>query len=265
MKIWITTNTRFGYKYTTDPNSRTNILKSVDWLYDILNQKSSPDDVLLISGGLFSNTNPSLIAIDDAQKALCKLSEKILVHLINTSRDVKKFDGELYSTLNLINLLNVHIERKDVYNKYLDLETNKFNNIDIPNLVQLDETDGKPGVLVFNTNISKHIFLENNSISKHINIHISTFDELKNLDKDFYKNHIVHLTIKSSVFEHKEADIEVFKLNPVSIKYIETEQKREKEKIIDFTTDIKQMILNHIESDEKMVEQFNRILSISKN
>jgi hypothetical protein len=278
MNLWITSNIKFGHKYTTNPINRTNILKSIDWLNDFLNKKSSTGDMLIISGGLFSSTNPSLIAINDAKISLEKLSRNITVLLINSSRDVKKFDGELYSTLNLINLPNVNIiteitgveniiikpfEKNGTYDKYIDSGTNKFNDVEIPNLLQLDEGDANAGVLIYNSNTSKHIFVENKFTPKHLNINITTFEELKNLDKDYLKKHVVHLTINSSVFENKEADIEIFKLNPVSIKYIENSEKK-KDDIIDFTTDIKQMILDYIEGDEKMMEQFNRIVEISR-
>ena len=88
MNIWLTKNIRFGYKYTINKTIRHQINSCLyTWLDDLLSKRAKNDDILVIYGGLFSNTSPSLVAIDDAHKFLKKVSGRIKVQLINTDRD----------------------------------------------------------------------------------------------------------------------------------------------------------------------------------
>ena len=77
MNIWIVKNIRFGYKYTSDKNMRSQILDSTKWLIDIIKQKSKHDDYFILSGGLFYNTNPSIVAINDAKIGRASCRERV--------------------------------------------------------------------------------------------------------------------------------------------------------------------------------------------
>jgi len=111
MNIWITKDTKFGYRYTTNKSIRKNILEYFnEYLYNLLLNKSSKDDKFIIVGGLFSNTNPSIIAISDAVKCITKLSNILTVVLIPNKNDIRTFDGESFSTLSVFkNIPNVEI------------------------------------------------------------------------------------------------------------------------------------------------------------
>jgi hypothetical protein len=286
MNIWVTKNIKFGWKYSSDKQARQQIDKSIKWLFNTIKKKSKTDDCIIIAGGLFSNTNPSLVTINDAKLFITEIAKYIKVYLAISNKDCRMFDNEQYYAPDLfIDLINVNIIKdvitienvniipypKSINNKeiYLDVECSKLKNIDIPSFIQFDEFDGKPGLLIYNTITDKYIFLENILSSKHITLTINNIEELKNVDLNKIKNDNVHIILnKNLIDEYKaEVDIILFKINPVSIKYIEQEKKEEKVNIenLSKTLDIKEAIYDNIKEKPQLMLQFERILQIYKN
>lgn len=287
MNIWITKNIRFGYKYTISKTIRNQINTCLnDWLDELLSKKSKSDDIFIICGGLFANTNPSLIAIDDAHKFLKKISNKLNVYLINTDRDVRLFDNELYSTLDIFSdIENIHIVKKmididlitviphkctNIIDRLAIIDGNlgKLDNINIPNIMQLEKTEDKPGLIVFNTDKKKHIMVENTFSPKHISYTINDLNDFNLIDKEKHKNDFIHIQLNNELNENKklEVNIALHNINACSVKYIEinnNENEKDNELInITDSLNIVDVIYDYIGDDESIKNQFNRVLEI---
>jgi len=280
MNIWITKNIRFGHKYTLNKSSREEILLSTNWLTNLIKNKSNKDDIFILSGGLFSNTNPSIVAINDAHNFLLKLKCVCNVYLVNSSRDNRLFNGDYFSTLNIFNYVNIINDTKNIsnitiipFNKTynngisLDVESGMFNSDKIPNLMQLDENEDVPGIIVYNDDKEKHIFIENKTLPKHETIIINNITELKELSNNKPNNNIHIVIDKSLMINNKsQVDILLFKINPQSIKYIDDylEEKNDEHIIIN-SIDVDESIISHIGDNEEILNQFNRIKLILDN
>lgn len=282
MKIWLTKNLRFGYKYSSNKSMRERINSCLsEWLDDLLNKKSQNDDVVFIVGGLFSNTNPSLIAINDAKKFIKKITNKLNMYLINTESDIRKYDNEYYSVNDIfsdINNLHIINEIKDLdfctviptgYNMiecepsdlYLDSNENKLGDIDIPNIMQLTDDENIPGIVVYDIKSKKHVFVKNNYSPKHIIIQLNTIDDIKDL-REHNKNNFLYLKIDNDLLEEKRVELDILfqKLNINSIKVMDSNEKDVS--FIKGDIDIKNVISNHIGEDEILKKQFERVLNV---
>lgn len=274
MNVWIIKNIKFGYRYTTNKNTRKIILDYFnDYLFNLILTKSKKGDKFIIMGGLFSNTNPSIIAITDAYESLLKLSKIIDIILVSSDRDMRLFDGEIYSTLNLFkNIYNIEIisEIKLLYYNNLTIDvTNTVikvgeNDIVIPNAIQFEKDDTEAGIFINKEN-GKYTTLKNNYSPKHrlfkIN-EITDFDNI-NLDKDF-----IHLLIDSELLIKNKSlvNINIFKIKPISVKYTDKEEDKTQnnENILDINNNfnILSIINDNIIDDKKLKKQFDRILNI---
>jgi len=273
MNLWIIKNIKFGYRYTTNKSIRKNISEYFDeYLLNILSNKGSSNDKLIIVGGLFSNTNPSIVAISDAHKYLTKISNLMKVILISTPNDIRYFDGNNYSTLDLFkNIENIEVVtyKEDDFISYgdcvIDIENSQIkileNTINIPNAIQFDDDDEKSGIFINRMDDNKFTVLTNKYSPQHITYEINSFDDFKNIKKD---NNIIHLIVDSELAEENKSllNIKIFKLNPTSIKY-KNEKIITNNKLIG-NFDIKGQILDTIGDNEELINQFNRILKISK-
>jgi hypothetical protein len=250
MNIWIIKNIKFGNKYNTIKKSRDLLLDYIDnFLYKIISEKGTDNDKLIITGGMFSNINPSLITIHDAIKSIKKLSNIIEVILINTPADYKEIDNHKYSTLELFrDIDNVQVIYKDEYiisnNTIIDaIDLNlKFDGdeIKIPNAIQFDDDKQTAGILIFNNENKKHIFYRNNYSPSHKTFNINTFDDfdlVKNTRNDF-----VHLII--------------------SVKYNGVVSKQEVSTTYN-EFDIIKIVKEHIGDNESVLTQFNKICTMA--
>ena len=287
MNIWVTKSLRFGHRYTTDRQMRKHIIGSVEWLISVVKKRNKGNDILVISGGVFNNTNPSLIAINDAVKYITELSKHIKVILVNSSRDTKIFDSTDYTTLDLFSSLsNVSIVKDitpvssitivpfmkiftdDVIT--LDTETNLFNDKDIPNLMQVSEDDGKPGLLVYNTSHNKQMFMPNSFSPIHRTVIINNYEELVQFNRTGYEKDFIHLVLDEKLTEKKlEVDMALHKIKPSSVKYIDQyNEEKDIDELVTETTvtlDIIKTIRDHIKDDDDISSQFERVLSITRN
>ena len=273
MNLWIIKNIKFGYRYTTNKFIRKNILEYFDnYLLDILLTKGSSDDKLIIVGGLFSNTNPSIIAISDATDYLTKMSKIMKVVLISTPNDIRFFDGDNYSTLDLFkNINNVEIKSydKDEFISYgecvIDVDNSviKINGdiIDIPNIIQFDDNDGKCGIFINRMSDNKYTILNNKFSPNHITYEINSFEDFNNIEKG---NNVIHLIIDGNLsIENKtKLNLEIFKINPSSVKF-KNEKIEKNIKLVD-NFDIRDKIYDTIGDDSEVKKQFDKIIEISQ-
>jgi hypothetical protein len=280
MNYWIIKNIRFGYKYNSDKLIRNNILKTSEWIINIIKSKSKNNDVLIIVGSIFSNTNPTLIAIDDANIFLNEISKYIKVYLVNTIKDVRIYDEIEYSTLDLFENINNLTLVKDIINinnltiipysksykcnNFLDVNINKINDIDIPNIIQLEKEENDSEIIVFNNNM-KHIIIENNNIPKHLEYIINDINELKILSEENNNNYI-HLKINKNILNDKELNILLFKLKPLSIKYFDDiDDNQKKEELLFNNSSLKTVIYDYIKNKENLIQLFDKVIKISEN
>lgn len=275
MKNWIIKDTKFGYRYTTNKNTRKILLDYLnEYLYNLILEKGNKNDKLLIVGGLFSNTNPSIIAINDAYNTLHKLSKIINIILITTEKDIRLFEGESYSTLNLLkNLSGIEIISDNSIIDYdnFNIDVNNaivnINNefIPIPSTIQFEKDDTKSGIFIINDN-GKHIILPNKFSPKHRIIKINTISDFENTNDT---NDFIHLEINGTLLEENKqlVNLNIFKIKPVSVKYIENENKEQTDDIISINNNfnIVDVINEKVKDNEKVKTQFDRIINIYKN
>ena len=275
MNIWVTKDTKFGYKYTTNKISRSLILNYFnDYLFNLLSSKSNKNDLLIIAGGLFSNTNPFIIAITDAVNCLTKISKIINIVLIPNDKDLRSFDGESYSTLNIFrNIPRVQIldsnENTTYNNSNIDIN-NGIINIDnkiipIPVAIEFEKGDSTSGIFI-NREDGKYMILSNKFSPKHI---IYEINEFSDFDKIEVNENIVHLIINNKLIEENKSllNINIFKYKPTSIKYTDDVEESviDEEKIeINTNFSIIQTINDNID-DDHVLKQFERVLKIYKN
>ena len=273
MNLWIIKNIKFGYRYTTNKSIRKNISEYFDnYLLNILSTKGSSNDKLIIVGGLFSNTNPSIVAISDATKYLTQISNLMKVVLISTPNDIRCFDGNNYSTLDLFkNIENIEVVTydEDVFISYgecvIDIENSQIkildNIVDIPNAIQFDDDDEKSGLFINRMSDNKFTVLTNKFSPNHVTYEINSFDDFKKVKKD---NNIIHLIVDGDLAEENKGllNIEIFKVNPSSIKYKNEKVITNNKLVGDF--DIEKTIYDTIGDNSELRNQFDRILKISK-
>lgn len=257
---WVIKDTKIGYKYTTNNNTRKIILDYFnDYLYNLILSKCKSNDTLYILG-LFSNTNPSVIANKDAHDVLLKLSSVIKIILVKTDNDVKTFDGENFSALDMFNYMkNISIvDNVD----FIDIKNNLIMNINIPNAIQFEKNDNIAGLIVCNNN--KHILIKNNYSPIHIEYIIDDFDDFEDIIID---NNFKHLIINNelAILNKSLLNINIFKINPTSIKYTDEIQIK-KENVIDINSDFNIVnTINDVITDDNIKKQFKRIVNIYNN
>lgn len=287
MNVWIIKNIRFGYKYSSNGLMRKQINTCLyDWLDDLLSKKSRIGDAIIIVGGLFSNTNPSIIAIDDAHKFIKKLSSKLNVYLVNTEGDARLFDNEMYSTLDIFSdienvtvikdyMIDVDVMtiiphgKSDFLDRIirLDVNSNKLGDITIPNIMQLERTDGKPGLIVFNTQSEKQIFIENKLSPKHVTFLINDLSDFDLIDKDKHKDNFIHIEINNNLVTDKKLEVNILlhNVNASSVKYVDGIQRDDltnDNHHITTSLNIKDVIYDHIGDNDEIKNQFNRVLKV---
>lgn len=273
MNIWITKNIKFGYRYTTNKSIRNSIIDYFDnYLLNILSSKGRSNDKFIIVGGLFSNTNPSIIAISDAHKYITKISKIMKVILITTPDDIRQFDGVDYSTLTIFeNNNNVEIRTydKDDFISYndcvIDIKNDMIKVLDkelpIPSAIQFDDNSHKIGLFVNRVEDNKFTILNNSFSPKHKTYEINDFTDF---EKIIINGDIIHLIIDHKLVEENDTklNVEIFKVDPKSVKYKnKTTQVLENTNNIT-TFDVKQNIVDAIGEDDGVKNQFNRILTI---
>ena len=274
MKYWILKDTKFGYRYTTNKSTRKIILDYFnDYLYNLILSKGNKSDKLLIVGGLFSNTNPSIIAITDAYNIILKFSKIINIILITSDKDIRLFDGKSYSTLNLLkSIQNIEIMSSENiihFNNFeIDVNNGLINmnndNIKIPNSIQFEKDDNKAGIFINNEN-GKYIILPNNFSPKHRTIKINSFADFDNIEDS---SDFIHSEINNSLLEENKQliNINIFKIKPISVKYIDIKNSDSVSHInINNNFNIIDVINEEIKDNENTKKQFERILNIYNN
>jgi hypothetical protein len=265
MKLWIVKDINFGYRYTTNKYIRKNIKDYFDnYLMNLLLKKSKNSDKFIISDKLFYNTNPSLVAISDATEYINKISKIIEVYLISSENNMRNFDGDNYSTLDLFkNNDNVNIVDSGIklHNCIINNNTVEINAniIDIPNIIQYDIECKLGGILIYRTEDDKYMLMKNDYSPKHIIYEINSFEDFNNIDKG---NDYIHLIINDNFYiENKtKLNLEIFKLNPQSVKY-KNKVVENKTNITNF--DISKTIYDAIGDNNDLKNQFDRILNIT--
>lgn len=284
MHLWIIKDTNFGYQYTSNKKYREIIFEYFDYIYKVLSTKGNRDDYFIISGGLFSNTNPTIVAINDAITLINKISSIMNVYIIDSKRDNRKFDNEYFSTVDILHDINnvSLIKNKTVLEDVFLIPTNIPNTersaiisdenilkldgniINIPSAIQFNESISDVGLLVYDTHKNKHIILKNKQMPKHIKKEINSFDDLENIDTDTID--YIHLIVDFKLKQDNATKLNILlsKINPHSVRFKNEILQEKKEQLYDMNTvSIIDIIRKEI-PDDKVNEQFNRILKINE-
>lgn len=283
MRLWLNKDIFFGYQYTSNKKYRDLINNYFEYLSKLLLEKGSKDDCFIICGGLFSNTNPSIVAITDAITNIKKISSIMNVYIINSNRDNRKFDNDYYTTIDILHDLNnvflikdktiidgVYLIPTDIINtenKSIVGDDMMFildnNTINIPSAIQFTDTMNNIGLLVYDTVKQKQMVIKNNTLPKHVKHDINSFEELENINIDTIDH--IHLLIDYTLKDENETKLNILlsKINPHSYNF---KNKKIKERVgtvynmgqISIIDIIKKEI-----NDDLVKEQFERVLKIN--
>jgi hypothetical protein len=194
------------------------------------------------------------------------------VVLISTPNDLRFFDGENYTALDIFNSIkNVNIipYDKDGFISFNDCVIDINNNLikisgkelEIPSAIQFDDNDEKVGLFVNRINDNKFTILPNKYSPKHVTYEINDIDDFRKIEN---KKNFIHLIINNELVNSNKSliNMELFKINPTSVKY-KDEKKEKNIKLVD-NFDIRSKIYDAIGNNEKLKTQFDRILDINK-
>lgn len=283
MRLWIIKDILFGYNYNSNKEYRDIIYKYFEYLINEIKNKSNKDDYLIISSGLFSNTSPSIIAINDAIKNITEISKYLNIIIINSKKDNRKFDNEFYSTIDILHDINnvKLVKNKHQIKDFYIIPTNTINTdknaiitdenkviydnneIMIPSAIEFTENDKNIGILILDLNKRKHLIYKINKLPKHISYDINNFNDFDNINTE--TNNYIHLLIDYSLKQENESKLNLWlsKINPHTLRFKNITKKENDNKIFDMkNNDIKSIIISTID-DDKIKEQFNRILKIN--
>lgn len=284
MHLWIIKDTFFGYQYTANKKYRKLIFEYFEYIYKVLNTKGKNDDCFIISSGLFSNTNPTIIAINDAITLVKKISTLMPVYIIDSKIDNRKFDNEYYTTIDMlhdidnVNLIKNKSDIGDIFliptdipnteNKAIISDKNELKLddlvISIPSAIQFTDKITNIGLLVYDVNRNKHILLKDKELPKHIKKQINTFEELESVTNDTID--YIHLTIDFKLKSDNETKLNILlsKLNPHSIEFKNEVVVKKRKQVYNMgDISIVDIVKKEIKDDD-VYEQFERILKINK-
>jgi len=289
MKIFLISNTQFGYKKI----SNNQFSYFTEKIIPLLKNKSKDDDIFIHGGNIFNNKKT--VTMDIIHKTMDifeKISKILPVYIIKSNNDelsslllnriknVNIINNE--KTINNITLLsykksinndingeiiifnNNYMNNPDLYKKilnkfdisicthYEDKETDK-NIINLGSPYQLNKShNNKKGILIIDNITKKSKLIENNYSPKFINISINKIediDKLKIMKKDF-----IDIKVNEDIISKKEnlnrLNIAINKYNFDNITYIKNKDKDDHNITInDHSFNIKEIINNYIKEN----------------
>lgn len=268
MKTWITRNIWFGYKYTSSQWTRRVISSYFDdYLIPLLSSKAATNDVLVIAGGLFSSTNPSVVAISDARRYLSTIASIMKVVLLSSPKDVRLFDGEYYSAYSIFDEhdnISVRLSESEITISGILIDaqegiiTISNKELPIPYAIQFEENMVPLGLFVQRQD-GKYKVIQNSHSPRHITVEITQLDELKAL---VASHDILHIIIDKTLYERAKGsiDVELFRLKPATVSYVgesDTTRSHNSE-----TASIVEKIYHEIGDDDKLKGMFDKIVRI---
>jgi len=301
MKLFITSNTQFGYKGVTKDQFSYFTNKIIPFL-----KKNSKDgDIFIHGGNIFNNKKSVNMEIINSTMDIFEEISKILpIYIIKSPND--ELSSLLLKRINNVNIIDdkVTIENilimsykvdindisdesivvfnsdyminpelyKKVLNKsnvcicthYEDKEIEDDNIINIGSPYQLNKShENKKGFLVVDTLKKKFKLIENNFSSRFVNYTINSIEDLETLKIN--KKDFVNVKINENIIEKKEnlnkLNMAINKYN-FNVTYINDTIKEPSNIIIDsHTFDIREIIENFL-NDKNLNEELENVYKI---
>ena len=287
MKIYIISNTQFGYKGIIKNQLDYFNNKIIPYLVD----NSKNGDIFIHGGNIFNNRkNVSMDVIHDVMEIFEKISKILPIYIIKSLNDdlasliLKRINNvkiiENKEIINNVTLISDNNEFDDISNdivifnhNYLNnpdtykeiLKNNKINictnnddylllddniiNIGSPYKLNKDQKNEK-GFLVIDSDKKKHKFINNDYSPNFININIENEEDLNNFQID--KKDFIYLNVNELLIEKKE---NLNKLNILINKYdfknviYYNNNKKEKININNESFDIKSIINKYLKDN----------------
>jgi hypothetical protein len=287
MKIYIISNTQFGYKGIIKNQLDYFNNKIIPYLVD----NSKNGDIFIHGGNIFNNRkNVSMDVIHDVMEIFEKISKILPIYIIKSLNDdlasliLKRINNvkiiENKEIINNVTLISYNNEFDDISNdivifnhNYLNnpdtykeiLKNNKINictnnddylllddniiNIGSPYKLNKDQKNEK-GFLVIDSDKKKHKFINNDYSPNFININIENEEDLNNFQID--KKDFIYLNVNELLIEKKE---NLNKLNILINKYdfknviYYNNNKKEKININNESFDIKSIINKYLKDN----------------
>ena len=297
MKLWIISNTKFGYKNNSKEWSKNMIDYFDNYFIPFISKHAKPGDKLIHLGNIFnSSDNVNISLLLTIEKLFVKLN-KILPVVILDGYNEKTGISNLLKSDNTTNFENVqlipssvkvleHIKEQEIIflNSRIDTEIlKKFKNtlffcgfhddrkeednvIVVGSPYQFDGTSPDKGFYVLDTLSKKHKFVENNYSPNYNTITITDISQIDDIDENFVNKNRVSVVVDKSLIEDKKIKIDVLlsKFNFKSITYkndvdvIET--------VDSVSTDMEELIRVKIKNSDnpELEPEFDNIMNIYK-
>lgn len=304
MRLWLLSNTKFGYK-NNNPEWLANQLKYFDTLIPFLQKNIKPGDKLVHFGNLFANPDINNHTLNLVQELFEIISNIVPITFLVGANDISKSNKN--SSLNIFkyfknidiisdsatdenilylpwtktpirnlsdNKSSIVLMSTDYLNYNCDLVKQSlkdkiafcgyYDDYRVDDMIttigapyQFEKTSDKKGLIVYDIDKEKSLFVDNKVSPKFKTITITTEEDLKDLDSDYINKNYVSVIVDQSLIESKKIKIDILlsNYNFQNINYI---NKKEEE----FETEMESW--NVIELCREQIKKANNELLTSE-
>ena len=289
MKLFITSNTQFGYKGITKDQFSYFTSKIIPFL----KKNSKSGDIFIHGGNIFNNKkSTNLDTINNVMDIFEDISKILPIYIIKSSNDelatllLKRISNvniidtkeTIKNTLmmsykedindtnseEIIVFNNDYMENPELYKNILnnskvcicthygDKEIQDDNIINVGSPYQLNKSDNKKGFLVIDTLKKKFKLIENKFSPEFVNFQINEIEDLESIK--FKKKDFIDIKVNESILGKKEnlnkLNMAINKYNFNNVTYIKDEEETPNIIIDSHTFDIKEIINKFLEKEK---------------
>ena len=303
MKLWIISNTKFGYKNNNKEWSKNMLEYFENFFIPFIQKNAKPDDKLIHLGNIFnSSESVNISLLLTIRNLFVKISQIIPIIILDGYNEKTGISNILQNTNQIENntskINNVHLISSDkktlnqitdqpiiLLNSRIDTDIlKKFPNtlffcgfyddmkeddniIHVGAPYQLDNTSPNKGFYVLDTKTKKYKFIRNTYSPNYNTITITNISQIEEIDYEYVNNNKVSIVIDKSLVDEKKIQVDILlsKYNFKSISYI-NENNEENENIDATITNMEELIKEKIKNSDNhnLMSEFENILKIYK-
>ena len=288
MKLFITSNTQFGYKGIT----KDQFSYFTNKIIPFLKKNSKSGDIFIHGGNIFNNKkSTNLDTINNVMDIFEDISKILPIYIIKSNND--ELSTLLLKRISNVNIIdtketikntlimsykeninntngediiifnNDYMENPELYKKILsnskvcictnydDKEIQDGNIINVGSPYQLNKTENKKGFLVIDTLKKKFKIVENNYSPEFVNFHINEIEDLEKIK--FKKKDFIDIRVNENILNKKNLNLlnmAINKYNFNNITYIKDKEETPNIEIDSHKLNIKEIINNFLEKEK---------------
>jgi len=288
MKLFITSNTQFGYKGIT----KDQFSYFTNKIIPFLKKNSKSGDIFIHGGNIFNNKkSTNLDTINNVMDIFEDISKILPIYIIKSNND--ELSTLLLKRISNVNIIdtketikntlimsykeninntngediiifnNDYMENPELYKKILsnskvcictnydDKEIQDGNIINVGSPYQLNKTENKKGFLVIDTLKKKFKIVENNYSPEFVNFHINEIEDLEKIK--FKKKDFIDIRVNENILNKKNLNLlnmAINKYNFNNITYIKDKKETPNIEIDSHSFNIKEIINNFLEKEK---------------